>query len=253
MTSLNVLKNACGMNLIIIHPEELKEGRATLTGARAEHIRSVLNAEPGQTLCIGLLNGPPGVGIVEGLEPVTLSCEWDADTPPRPAVDLLLALPRPKVLKRLWAQLAALGVGRIILANAEKVERYYFDSHVLQPDFYNARLIEGLQQARDTLLPYVRIVKELKPFMEDEFDALYPSARRFLADPSAEKTMVDAMSSPRSERILLAVGPEGGWTPYEIDLFKAHGFKAVGMGRRILRTDTACIALLTLVTEIHRA
>ncbi len=241
------------MNLIIIHSDELEQGRVTLADARAEHIRSVLKAEPGQRLRIGLLNGPFGRGTIETVLPeaVTLACEWEAETPPRLAIDLLLALPRPKVMKRLWAQLAALGVGRIILTNAEKVERYYFDSHVLEPDFYNARLIEGLQQARDTHLPEVRIVKKLKPFIEDEFAALYPNTLCLLADPSSEKSLSVSVSSS-AEHVVLAIGPEGGWTPYEIDLFKKHGFKAIGMGPRILRTDTACIALLSLVTEIQR-
>jgi 16S rRNA (uracil1498-N3)-methyltransferase len=46
--------------------------------------------------------------------------------------------------------------------------------------------------------------------------------------------------------VLLAVGPEGGWNAYELDLLARHGFVAAGMGPRPLRTDTACIAALTL-------
>jgi len=241
------------MNLIIIHPDELTQNRAMLFGVRAEHICFVLKAEPGQTLRIGLLNGPFGCGTVEAISPdtVTLACEWEAETPPLPAIDLLLAMPRPKVLKRLWAQFAALGVGRIFITNAEKVERYYFDTHILEPDFYNARLIEGLQQARDTHLPEVRIVKELKPFIEDELAALYPETLCLLADPSSEERSSDAVSD-FAGRVLLAIGPEGGWTLYELEMFKAHGFEVFGMGSRILRTDTVCVALLGMISEIQR-
>ncbi len=244
------------MNLILITPDELDAtGRAQLADNRAEHIRKVLRAEPGKTLRIGLLDGPVGTGTVEKIseDSVTLACEFEDDTPPRPAVDLLLAMPRPKVLKRLWAQFAALGVGRIFITNAEKVERYYFDTHILEPGFYNARFIEGLQQARDTRLPEVAIVKNLKPFLENELFS--DIEEKLLADPSGERSLfqclenVDAMSSSRFQplegRILLGVGPEGGWTPYELEMFKAHGFEVFGMGPRILRTDTACIALLS--------
>ena len=243
------------MNLILINPDELDAaGRARLSDERAKHIQKVLRAAPGKTLRIGRLNGPLGIGTVEEIldDSVTLACEFEAETPPRPSMDLLLAMPRPKVLKRLWAQFAALGVGRIFITNAEKVERYYFDTHILNPDFYNARFIEGLQQARDTRLPEVTIVKSLKPFLENEpFPTL---GKKVLADPSGTQNIFQALESNcvASPRILLGIGPEGGWVPYELEMFKAHGFEAFGMGPRILRTDTACIALLGMILEIQR-
>lgn len=243
------------MNLILIHPEELTaDKRVVLHGQRAKHIRTVLRATPGKTLKIGLLNGPFGRATVEEISghTVTLHCEFEDTAPPRPRIDLLLALPRPKVLKRLWAQLAALGVGRIILTNAEKVERCYFDSHVIRPDFFNKLLIEGLQQARDTRLPEVLIRKRLKPFLEDELDTLCPETLRLTADPSATARISETVTPDETRRVLLAVGPEGGWTPYELDLLNAHGFSGAGMGDRILRSDTACIALLSILAESLR-
>ena len=90
------------------------------------------------------------------------------------AVDLLLALPRPKVMRRLWAQIAAMGVGQIILTNAERVERNYFDTHVLTPECYRPLLVEGLQQARDTRLPRVSIHRQFKVLVEDELDRPVP-------------------------------------------------------------------------------
>lgn len=245
------------MNWILLQPADVSEtGRAELSGVRAEHIRNVLRAEPGKDLRIGLLNGSLGRGIVTHVSgaSVTLTCEFEAEPPPRPAIDLLLAMPRPKVLKRLWAQFAALGVGRIILTNAGKVERYYFDTHILAPDFYTARFIEGLQQAGDTHLPNVTIVKNLKLFLETE---TFPKVgKRMVADPSAELSLFQCLEKsgekvPNLGRILMAVGPEGGWTPYELEMFQANGFEVVGMGPRILRTDTACVALLGMISEME--
>jgi RsmE family RNA methyltransferase len=236
------------MNRILINPEEsIVDGYICLTDDRAAHIYNVLRATPGKQLRIGLLNGPHGTGEVEKSSPerVVLKCTFEESTPLRPAVDLLLAIPRPKVLKRLWAQLAALGVGRIFLTNAKKVKRYYFDSHVMEPEFYNARLIEGLQQAGDTLLPEVRIVKQLKPFLENDLDLFFPKpVIRLIADPAGGTSEIQQSKN----RLLLAVGPEGGWTPYELELFVSYGFRMIGMGKRILRTDTACIALLSRFT-----
>jgi RsmE family RNA methyltransferase len=245
------------MNLILIHSEEVtSDNRVRLTDWRAEHIRAVLRAEPGKMLRIGLLNGPLGAGTVESIsaEAVTLTCEWESVAPPRPSIDLLLAMPRPKVLKRLWAQLAALGVGRIILTNAEKVERFYFDTHVLAPEFFNARLIEGLQQARDTRLPEVTVVKQLKPFLETES---FPTiGKKLLADPSGEHSLFQTLEAGSEkavpQRSCLGIGPEGGWTPYELEMFKANGFELFSMGPRILRTDMACIGLISLLAESLR-
>ncbi len=241
------------MNLILLHPEDMNdEACAVLTDDRARHIRKVLKAESGALLRVGLLNKALGKAVVETVDrdAVVLRCVFEAVPPPRPKLDLLLAMPRPKVLKRLWAQLAALGVGRIVLLRAQKVERFYFDSHVLEPEFYNQRLIEGLQQARCTHLPEVFIRPLFKPFIEDEFAGLFSAHRKLLADPSGEKGLADFFREPgKVERAVLAIGPEGGWTPYELEQLQAHGFELFGMGKRILRTDTATIGLISMLAD----
>ena len=227
-----------------------REHDAVASGDRAQHIRKVLKAKEGQALRIGMLNGPLGKGTVLAIDPhqVCLQCVLEGEVSPKPKIDLLLAMPRPKVMKRLWAQLAALGVGRIVLVNAQKVERFYFDSHVLEPDFYNARLMEGLQQARCTHLPEVLIRRRFKPFVEDELRELFADQMKLLADPSAEERLNDL--SPDSERVVLAIGPEGGWSEYELGKLREYGFTSFSMGRRILRSDTAGIAALFAQTGI---
>jgi RsmE family RNA methyltransferase len=176
-----------------------------------------------------------------------MRCVFESDPPARPRVDLLLAVPRPKVMRWLWAQLAAIGVGRIILTNAARVERPYFDTHLLTEDVYRPLLIEGLQQARDTRLPMVSIHRQFRILVEDHLDAMAGAAVRIVADPSAAATLTDVVAAQRPDRVLLAVGPEGGWNAFELALLQAHGFQLAGIGRRTLRTDTACIALLSQV------
>ena len=236
------------MNLLLLEAGEARN-EVTLDGVRGRHLLHVLHVEPGQQVRVGVIDGPRGTATVESIEgeKVTLHCAFEADPPPVPAVDLLLALPRPKVMRRLWAQIAAMGVGQIILTNAERVERNYFDTHVLTPDCYRPLLVEGLQQARDTRLPRVSIHRQFKVLVEDELDRLFPAGLRLVADPAASTSAASVGRVRTGERVLLAVGPEGGWNAFETSLLTARGFTPVSMGPRTLRTDTACIALLALV------
>jgi RsmE family RNA methyltransferase len=240
------------MNLIILHPDEVDaQGRCVLADDRAHHIRTILRAEAGKALRVGLLNGQLGTGKVTQVDrdAVVMECMFEEGVPPEPRIDLLLAMPRPKVMKRLWAQLAALGVGRIVLLRAEKVERYYFDSHVVDPGFYTKLLIEGLQQARCTHLPEVLIRPRFKPFVEDELDACFADRLKLLADPASEKRLPEFLRPHMLPgRILLAIGPEGGWSKYELSRLQQHGFHLFGMGSRVLRTDTAAVAMVSMLS-----
>ncbi len=246
---------AAAMNLILLEPEELQpDGTAVLTDARARHVREVLRAAPGEQIRAGVVDGALGVAsVLESGRQLRLQFEATAERPPRPPVDLLLALPRPKVLNRLWSVLASLGVGRILISNAWKTERNYFDTHVLEPAHIRKELLAGLQQARDTRLPIVSVHRQFKKLVEDELDGFGPYAARLVGHPGAGAFPRGRLARlPRDARVLVAVGPEGGWTPYELELLQSRGFEAVSWGPRILRTDTACVALLSLVGAARR-
>ena len=237
------------MNLLLLDEHDRIESQCvTLSDARATHLLNVLRVSPGQAIRIGMLNGPFGTGTVTSVADrgVTLRCEFEATTPPRPQVDVLLALPRPKVMRRLWAQLAALGVGQIVLTNAERVERHYFDTHILAEETYRPLLIEGLQQARDTWLPAVSIHRQFRILVEDHLDGLFGDGMRLVAHPSGTSSIASALNKRGDRRVLLAIGPEGGWNDFEVTLLASHGFQLVGLGPRTLRVDTACTALLAI-------
>lgn len=237
------------MNLILLEPAEVDAaGRATLRGGRAAHVRTVLRAAPGKVLKVGVIDGPKGSAEVVrvGDDGVELACALDAQPPPPPRVHLLLAVPRPKVLGRLWAPLASLGVRRILLTNAAKVERNYFDTHWLREDAWRPLVVEGLQQAADTHLPRVSVHRLFRPLVEDVLAA--DGATKLVADPGAPQRLTAAPLPPAGD-VMLAVGPEGGWTPFEVDLLRRSGFLPVHVGPRLLRTDTACVALLALVHD----
>lgn len=242
------------MNLLLFERGEVgADGVAVLAAddPRARHVREVLRAVPGQALRAGVADGPEGTAEVldDGAAGMRLKCVLDGGVPERPRVDLALAMPRPKVMNRLWPVIAAMGVGRIWLVNAWKTEKVYFDTHVLRPENIRAGLLEGLRQARDTRVPEVRVVGAFRPLLEDELP-LGEYAVKLVAHPSPEgkKGWREALAGVAPEgRVLLAVGPEGGWTGYELGRFREAGFLEMSLGKRILRTDTAVVALLAQV------
>ncbi len=241
------------MNLILFEPQEIDEdGRATIRDHRAAHIRDVLQAHPGEIVRAGIVDGPKGAAVVERAEDgaVTLHFSADETVSPVPVVDLILAMPRPKILKRLWPQLAALGTGRIIITNARRVERAYWGTHILAPQTYRPLLVEGLMQAQLTRLPQVSICRRFRKLIVDELDGIFPQGMRLLAEPGAHRRIKDAVPGGARGRALIAVGPEGGWSDEEIALLESHGFVRIGLSAGMLRVDTACVALLAVVGEI---
>lgn len=241
------------MNRILIHAHELAEDRTVrLADVRARHILTVLKPAVGETLRAAVVDGPHANAQVLALTPDTVTLQLaPGETPPPPPLDVLLAVPRPKVLRRLWSPLAQLGVRHVMLTNASKVERNYFDTHWLSPSEYTPLLLEGLaQQAWDTFLPRVSVHRAFRPLVEDQLDALSPrSATRLVAHPHARTSLLEVPQGPHT---LLAVGPEGGWNDFELHLLQDHGFTPVSLGPRVLRTDVAVVSLLgTLQLRRH--
>jgi 16S rRNA (uracil1498-N3)-methyltransferase len=232
------------MNIVLLSEEDLHPAGARVSGRRAQHVLRVLRLGRGDELRVGLLNGPLGVARIESCDEdsLELSLCWH-EAPPRPRVHVLLAVPRPKVLGRLYSPLAQLGIARLILTHASKVERPYFDAHQVAPEYAHEQLLEGLSQARDTWLPRVTIHRSFRRLIEDELDELLPAdCARALMDPGQGPSVRELSAHARD--LALAVGPEGGWNDFERELLVAHGFLPHTLGPRVLRTDVALLAML---------
>jgi RsmE family RNA methyltransferase len=244
------------MNIILAEAAELAGDRLTLTDRRAEHIVKVLRSETGDRVRVGLIDGQRGYGTIRRLEkkyPFTVELQLDLGEPvgELPPIDLILALPRPIMLKRILSQATALGVGTIHLINANRVEKSFWEAGLLQPDEYRSHLLQGLEQAVDTRLPKVRTHPKFKPFIEDFFPSLAGEYRHLLlADPGGPERLADTVTGTEG-RIALAVGPEGGWVDYEIRKFQEQGFSCCTIGERILKVDTAVIALHARISALR--
>lgn len=230
------------MNLILLPPESLGEdGLVRLTGRQMRHVREVHRAETGQRLRIGLEGGRMGTAelLEDGPECLLLRATLDGEPPPRLPLTLLLALPRPKMLKRILQTVATLGVTRLVLMNSYRVEKSFWDSPFLQPEAIREELWLGLEQGRDTVLPEVVLEKRFKPFAEDRLPAMAEGSLKLVAHPGAEEACPVGVNRP----VTLAIGPEGGFIPYEVELLARQGFRPVHLGPRILRVETAVTAL----------
>ncbi len=243
------------MNIILIDKKELSENRVVLTDYRAKHIVKILKSEIGDCLRLGVINGDIGEATVTAVQRkfpflVELSVELVAEATPRPVVDLLLALPRPIMLRRVLSQVTALGVGTIYLVNANRVEKSFWDAGLLEEKEYRPHLIHGLEQAVDTLLPNIRIHRRFRPFVEDVLPHLASQySHLLLAHPLEEKKLSHCLDNCSTERVLYAVGPEGGWVDFEVEKLLAAGMQSFSLGARILKVDTAVVAIHSRISQ----
>ena len=231
------------MNIILFSSDEMAaDGRVRLSGRRLQHVRGVLKAREGDELAVGQINGKTGSGWIVRLseEVLEMDIRLERDPPAALPVTIVLALPRPKVFRRVLYSLSVLGVKRIILMNAARVEKSYWQSPFLQPGPVRQQMVRGLEQSRDTVLPEVALKPLFKPFVEDELPGLVNGSRAFVAHPGSAAPCPSCARGP----VILAIGPEGGFLPYEVGKLVSAGFTAVSLGGRALNVETAVPALI---------
>jgi len=243
------------MNLILLHRDELDGHRICFDDRRAQHLHRVLRVEPGASVRVGVIGGCAGiarvVAISEASTPLKVELKLDEDfaideLAPRPSIDLIVALPRPKALRRLLRAVSSFGVGRVHLVNAWRVDKSYWQSEKLAPDNLRQMLIEGCEQGRQTWLPVIETHRLLMPFL----GGLGGEERRVICDPSAEVHLEDAIED--STRIVAALGPEGGWIDSEISAFSAADFRPARLLDAVLSSEVAAAALLGQLSLIRR-
>ena len=232
------------MNLLLLHPAEISAGCALIAGRRAEHIRSVHRAVRGDRLRAGIIDGSIGSAEVleDNGETIRLSYHPGDQIPPTALpLKLVIALPRPKMVNRLLQAVAAMGVKQLVFINSWRVEKSYWNSPQLSDENIREQLLLGLEQGVDTVLPEVTLEPRFKPFVEDRLSDFCADSLRLVAHPSDTAPCPVALQQPAT----LAIGPEGGVIDYEIELLQTQGFTAVTLGARILRVETAVVALIS--------
>jgi len=232
------------MNLIIIRPADFTAAATVmLSDYRAEHIRNILSGKPGDRVRVGILNGKTGSGVITAANPqnITLQVICEEEPPPPLPLHLICAMQRPKTLRKILQCTSSMGVKRITVIECWKVDKSYWSNPLCrQPAELEQELLLGLEQGRDTMMPQVEFKRRFKPFAEDELPGLLSGAIGLVAHPEA----VTPCPAQSSGKVVLALGPEGGFTEYEIGKFVEAGMQPVNLGMRILRTEFAVPALL---------
>jgi RsmE family RNA methyltransferase len=231
------------VNLLLLEPGDfIAVDRVVLRDRRFKHMQEVHKVALGDSLRVGQVDGLMGSAQVQRLETheAELSVTFEHQPPAKLPLTLVLALPRPKMLRRVFQTVAAMGVPRLVLVNSYRVEKSFWQTPFLEPAAIREQLVLGLEQARDTVLPQVTLEKRFKPFVEDRLASLVADTLGLVGHPG------DYPPCPRDvqQPVTLAIGPEGGWIPYEIDLLGKAGLAPVQLGERILRVETAVTALL---------
>nr|WP_174507196.1 16S rRNA (uracil(1498)-N(3))-methyltransferase [Acinetobacter sp. Marseille-Q1620] len=224
------------MNIVLIDSGQTQNDFWTISSQRQiQHLKQYLEIQVGENLKVGIRNGKRYLTeIIEISEKrILLKPLYEQATPAKLPVTLVVAMPRPKVLRRLIMDSVTLGVDKLILIHSYRVDKSYWQTPFLQQiDDY---ITLGLEQAGDTIVPKVEIYKRFKPFVEDVLPTLihenYPA---FVAHPYAENKMPNSLD----HGCTIVIGPEGGFIPYEIDLLSKNGCQVFHLGSRIIRTET---------------
>jgi 16S rRNA (uracil1498-N3)-methyltransferase len=226
------------MNQILFLNNDFEGDRVALKGRRLSHMREILGKDRGDTVKAGILGGKRGTARILRMdeECAVLEPTLADDPPAKLPLTLIIAMQRPKVLKRILQSAAAVGVSRIFIIRTWRTEKSYFSNSILSPENLREELILGLEQAMDTILPEIFLRTRFRPFVEDEIPDIIKNSIALAAHPYAETICPHA---PEGSSVTLALGPEGGFIPFEVELLSAQGFTPVSLGRRILRTEHA--------------
>lgn len=234
------------MNLMLLTADDLIDGSvAQVGGYRANHLVQIHKSKVGDSVRVGLLNGNIGNGQLLAINGDRVTLRFECDTPP-PAptpLTIVLALPRPQMLKRSLQTLATMGIKEIYLIASARVEKSFWSSPSLQPQEIDRHLMLGLEQGIDTLLPHVHYRKRFKPFVEDELPALCKPGQAWIAHPGDYPPCPARTDNDRQN--LLVIGPEGGFLDYEVEKLISAGCQPIQLGPRILRVETALPVLIS--------
>jgi 16S rRNA (uracil1498-N3)-methyltransferase len=232
------------VNIILFSPAEVQLPLPR-RDPRARHILEVLRRTTGGVFAAGLINGPRGEATLRALtdDALTLSFAWGAVPPPLAPIHLIVGLPRPQTARDILREGTTLGIAAMDFVRTDRGDPSYTHSSLWASREWEPLLLAGAAQAFCTRLPVVQHGQTL-----GESLSILPTgcARVALDNYEAPAALRDFDLDGRGA-VVLALGAERGWSAAERDLLLQRGFVFAHLGERVLRTETACIAAITLL------
>ena len=226
--------------------DEVEGNRAVLSGAHADHLVRVLRARLGQEFDIAASNRVRR-GRVVAIHDHGVEFELGEDAPAAAELKLTLALAIFKFDRMEWAleKCTELGAANIVPVIAQRTDSHLAAAAPKRRERWLRIALQAAEQSRRISPPRVELPIKLKDAV-----ALAGTTRIVLAEPEAQVSLQEAAQSYRGDAdLVLAVGPEGGWTRHEEKLFREAGWVAASMGKTILRSETAAIAATAIVVS----
>ncbi|MBR7121503.1 MAG: 16S rRNA (uracil(1498)-N(3))-methyltransferase [Lentisphaeria bacterium] len=232
------------MNLLLLDENDfIAPGRVEISDRRFLQLRDIIKLENGKTFRAGIVNGNTGIATVENFtgSGVTLSVELTTAPPPPGNVTLICALPRPQTFHKVLHCAITMGVKNIWFIHSRKVEKSYWQASVLQNDAVDKEIRLALEQCGDTIYPAIQYRNRFKPFVEDELPSIIASCDAAIFGHPRSSKRPEAFNG---QKVALLIGPEGGFSDYEVEKLTIAGVTGVTLGHRVLRTEFATAALL---------
>jgi len=239
--------------------ERWDEATATLVGAQAEHLARVLRAKPGVEADV-VAGGKVFHAVIAAIEDsgstvasevrFNLMAEMEAE----PALPITLVMSVYKFDHMEWAieKATELGVAAIAPVIARRTEKHLGQAAMKRAERWRRIVHEAAQQSRRSDVTIIHEPEGLPARVKRESSAV----RLVLAEQERSTTLrfavEEAAGTAQGElpTLEIAIGPEGGWASDEEALFDANGWRAVSLGPRILRAETAAITALAVAASI---
>lgn len=234
------------MNIVLFKDSEVLQPLPR-RDPRAEHILRVLRRTVGDDFDAGLINGPRGKAAVQAITPthLALSFTWAEPPPPPPPTGLAVGFPRPQTARDILRDATTLGATELSFVRTHRCDPNYAKSSLWLSGEWQRHLITGAAQAFDTFIPRTRWDQNLQSTLNE----WRPAGQELIAlDVYGEHPHLATWTVPDPARgCALFIGPERGWDAVDRAELEAAGAKWFSLGPRVLRTETAVVAGLSLI------
>lgn len=238
------------MNSLLILPEEcVSDSRAELVGARALYAYEIHEARVGETVRVGVLGGAKGTALVEyaARDRVVLATQFSDEASPSLPIDLIIGVPRPQTVKKVIQAAVMLGVRSLHFVRTELGEKSYLSSHALEEESLRDETVKALEQVWETVPPQIKVHRTFSYFLKNHYPSIATNpggTLSMVAHPLGRELVVADAPRVSAAHLMLAIGPERGWSDDEVSAFRSSGFEVIGLGSRVVRVETALVLLM---------